>query len=107
MADGYNPAHWSSEEAKMNIVWKELLAIKAVVNTRGHHQAFKKSSSIVTTRFSWISWKAGATKSADTMALVRMYIIMQLGRILMLSLLMLIMPLWILFLAFRSLLSDS
>ena len=107
MADGYIPTHWSSEEAKMNIVWKELLAIKAAVNTRGHHQAFKKSSSIVTTRFSWISWKAGATKSADIMALVCMHIIMQLGRILMLSLLMLIIPLCILFLAFSSLLSNS
>lgn len=107
MANGYNPTHWSSEEAKMNIVWKELLAIKAAVKTQGHHQAFKKSSSIVMTRFSWISWKAGATKLADTTALVRMHIIMQLGRILMLSLLMLIMPFCILFLAFRSLLSNS
>ena len=65
-------ACWSSEQAKMNIVWKELFAITAAVNIWGHHWARKKVILHCDNQAVVDIWKAGTTKSAGTMALVCM-----------------------------------
>ena len=65
-------ARWSSSEDKMNIVWKELFAITAAVNTWGHHWACKKVLFHCDNQTVVDIWQTGTTKSADIMALVRM-----------------------------------
>ena len=58
----------------MNIVWKELFAITAAVNSWGHHWARKKVLFNCDNQTVVDIWKTGTTvtKSADIMALVRM-----------------------------------
>ena len=65
-------AHWSSEEVERNIVWKELFAIAAAVNTWGHLWACKKVLFHCDNQAVVDIWKTGTTKSSDIMALVRM-----------------------------------
>ena len=65
-------AHWSSDEAERNIVWKELFAIAAAVNTWGHLWARKKVLFHCDNQAVVDIWKTGTTKSSDIMALVHM-----------------------------------
>ena len=58
-AGRYIQAHWSSSEDRKSIVWKELFAVTAAVNTWASLWVRKKSFSIMTIRLLWIYGRQG------------------------------------------------
>ena len=65
-------SHWSSSEEEKSIVWKELFAVTAAVNTWGHLWARKKVLFHCDNQAVVDIWRTGTTKSPDVMALIRM-----------------------------------
>ena len=65
-------SEWSPEQAKQDIVWKELYAIVSAVNTWGQHWARRKilfhcdNSTVVDI------WRRGLTRCKEIMALIRL-----------------------------------
>ena len=65
-------AHWSLDDCKKDIVWKELFAIVAVVNSWGHHWQRKKVLFHCDNQSVCDIWHRGSSRSPEVMALVRM-----------------------------------
>ena len=65
-------AHWSLDDCKKDIVWKELFAIVAAVNSWGHHWQRKKVLFHCDNQSVCDIWHRGSSRSPEVMALVRM-----------------------------------
>ena len=65
-------SHWSPQQAKQDIVWKELFAIASAVNTWGHQWPRKKILVHCDNQAVVDIWKKGTTNCPQVMALVRM-----------------------------------
>ena len=65
-------AHWSLNDCKKDIVWKELFAIVAAVNSWGHHWQQKKVLFHCDNQSVCDIWHRDSSRSPEVMALVRM-----------------------------------
>ena len=65
-------AHWSLNDCRKDIVWKELFAIVAAVNSWGHHWQRKKVLFHCDNQSVCDIWHRGSSRSPEVMALVRM-----------------------------------
>ena len=57
---------------KKDIVWKELFATTAAINSWGHHWQQKKVLFYSDNQFVYDIWRRGSSQSPEVMALVRM-----------------------------------
>lgn len=65
-------AQWPIEHINNDIMWKELYAIAAAINTWGHHWERKKVLFHCDNQAVCDIWHKGSTKQPETMALIRM-----------------------------------
>ena len=65
-------AHWSLNNCKKDIVWKEIFAIAAAVNSGGHYWRQKKVLFHCDNQSVCDIWRRGSSRPPEVMALVRM-----------------------------------